>query len=350
MRLAIIMLCVVLITACAPNLQPGPRLVDDVTLPPRTATNTRVPSDTPENLPTLEATTIAEAPTSILSEINSPLQVVTIQADFILVTPTLPPSKTPTETPTITTTPTISPTPTLTATDTATAPVFPTSIFTPTTAPVFNPLPQVCDTLWHWVPTPASGCPATRPMARNGVYQSFITESSGLGYMFWVDFIPFGETPENDIGGDDRIYILYSDGTWDMEIDWFVDPPPAGPPSTEPVLDNDRGPWCFPPGSEPICYQPARGFGLVWRNSYMNDRRIYNKIGWANMKSEVPYQSLKYYEEPFGAIYLNDPWENVYVLFPYGGWARYGSQSSIPSYSPVNPPFDDGWIPIPGVP
>lgn len=358
-----LVLLLLILTACAPNIEPGPRLVQDVTLVPRTLTNTRVPSATSETdiLPTLMITatpmfSAAVASPSgaglpaVTSELNSPLEVVTVQADFIFVTPTLPPSKTPTETPTITTTPTISPTPSMTATDTATAPIFPTSVFTPTPAPVINPLPQVCDTLWPWLPIPPTGCPLTRPTARNGVFQSFTTgPGASPGYMFWVDFPPYAESPDNDIEGDDTIYVLYGDGTWEKHADFFVDPPPAGPPSTEPVLDNDRPGWCFPQGMNPLCYQPARGFGLLWRNSYYTDRRIYNKIGWGSIPAEIPYQSLKYYEEPMmnGTIYLNDPQENVFALFSYGRWIMYGSQSAIP---PMMPTQANGWIPIPGLP
>jgi hypothetical protein len=155
-----------------------------------------------------------------------------------------------------------------------------------------------------------------------------------------VDFPPFGETPENDVAGDDWVFILYSNGTWEKVPDFFVDPPPAGPISYDPMLDTEKPPWGW---------QPRRGFGLIWRNSYLGDRRIYNAIGWATMEWEMPYSSLKYYEEPMvgGTIYLNDPQENVYALFSYGGWTRYGSQSAIPPLPVIYPTSDNGWIPIP---
>jgi hypothetical protein len=65
--------------ACRPDssVGSGPRLIQEVTLPIGTLTPTRVLSSTPQALPGL--------PTS---ELISPLDVVTLEADFVLVTPT----------------------------------------------------------------------------------------------------------------------------------------------------------------------------------------------------------------------------------------------------------------------
>ncbi|MGB1286987.1 MAG: hypothetical protein ACPG7F_10670, partial [Aggregatilineales bacterium] len=94
-----IMLALIL-TACGTqeSVGTGPQIVSEVTLgPPTAALPTRILSPTPVRL---------------TPEIVSPLENVTVEADFVLVTPTLPPSKTPTVTATQTMTPTLTLTPT----------------------------------------------------------------------------------------------------------------------------------------------------------------------------------------------------------------------------------------------
>ncbi len=303
----------------------GPRLVMDATLPPITPSETR--------------TSTPEVVAMVTSELVSPLQVVTVQADFIIVTPTLPPSKTPSETPTITTTPSISPTPSMTATDTATAPAYPTSILTPTTAPIVNPVPVVCDTLWPFIQPPPRSCPLTRPNSRPGVYQAFRTQAGQISYMLWVDHPPYGE---NAIDGDE-VYILFWDGTWTWRLDEFVEdnsqPPPVGSPYKDPIIDSDPSRWGF---------QPVRGFGLLWRRSYHGNRAdLYDRVGWAETEDEIPFNSLKFYREeyvPNPTIFISRPNGDVFGLFANGTWALFSNYA----FSGMPTATASGWVPIPG--
>src|SRR5262249_46037795 len=97
-----------MIAACVPERavvsNNGAQLVQDVTIAPTTPAPTRMLSPTPSPIVIPVVT----------SELNSALQVVTVESSFVLVTPTLPPSKTPTETPTQTRTSTPTPRPTIT--------------------------------------------------------------------------------------------------------------------------------------------------------------------------------------------------------------------------------------------
>lgn len=280
-----------LLTACAGNTDlggGGPRLLQDVALEPTTPGPTRELSPTfTSELPTLNP--------AITSERQSPLQVVTIQADFVIVTPTLPPSKTPTQTPTITVTPSVTLTPTLTVTSSLTAPVFPTSIIIPVTAPVNVPIVEVCDSTWLYMQPPPAGCPLTPPTASQGVYQTF-----EYGQMIWVGFM-------------DEIFVMYSDSAT-MLPRWarFRDTFDEGEPEEDPAYSN-------PPSS--VLWQPRRGFGKLWRDDLFKFQ-VRDRVGWATMQLEQPY-SLQYQQGRDGAIFISRPDGGVFGLHPTGIWTLH---------------------------
>lgn len=258
------------LSACrsASNDISGPRLVREVTLPPPTA-----------DLPTLAATaTIVRTP-----EIISPLQQVTVEADFVLVTPTLPPSKTPTNTPTLTSTPTVTMTPTSTATATATALLFPTSQIVPIIAPVAAPINEICLSNWFFLNPRPSSCPLNPPSASNGVYQSFQN-----GYMVWV-------------GSQNAIYVMYNDiaqPRWEVHRDHFLE----GMAESSPEFAN---------APAPSLWQPRRGFGMLWREN----QAVRSRIGWATLEWEQPY-SVQVQTANDGSVFVSAPGNVVFVLFP----------------------------------
>lgn len=278
-RFLILLLLVSACSAAQQTDQNGPLLIQDVTLgPPTDSPPTRFLSPTP-------------LLRGITPEVLSPLEQVTVEAGFVLVTPTLPPSKTPTETPTTSPTPTLTRTPTVTVTSTATAFLFPTSVIVAVTAPVANPLPQVCDSTWFFIePRPAS-CPQNPPLADQGVYQEF-----ERGFMIWVR-------------GPDAIYVLYNDvlqPRWQVYRDQF----------DEGMVEWDPS-YASAPG--PNLWQPRRGFGMLWRaNAAVRER-----IGWATQEWEQPY-SVSVQTGTDGVIFISDPGSTLFSLIPAGvGWQRY---------------------------
>ena len=286
----------------APNQGGGPRLVGESALEPTVPLPTRAISATPERT--------ATQPTL---EVVAPLQQVTVDADFVLVTPTLPPSKTPTSTPTISATPTESPTPTVTVTSTATSQAFPTSIIIPVTAPVAQPLPVVCDSSWFFIePRPAS-CPMAPPTVSQGVYQTFEN-----GHMIWVS-------------AQDAIYVMYDDPgspRWEVWRDEFEEG------------DREFDPnWPFPPDDR---YQPRRGFGELWRSQ----QPVRDRIGWATLEWEEPYSTQVQIDET-GTVFLDDSFGRVFALTPngtdwqlYAGGTTAGPTGTVPTLpGPTQQPF-----------
>lgn len=282
MRKILVIVLGVILAACSSTpttpQQTGPVLLEEVVLEPTIPVPTRILSPTPSR----------PAPTS---EVQSPLEIVTIQADFVLVTPTLPPSKTPTSTPTITYTPTITPSPTVTVTATATRPLFPTSVIIPITADAAVPLPQICNSTWFFL-TPAPGnCPLSPPIASQGVYQAFEN-----GYMVWV-------------GSQDAIYVMYNDGItprWQFFRDSFA----------EGMAEDDPAYGSAP---RPNTWQPRRGFGMLWRNNQV----IRDRIGWATIQFEQPF-SVQTQVSADGTLFVSEPSGGVFGLAPNGvSWQRY---------------------------
>jgi hypothetical protein len=273
---------IAVMAACAPpqNVR-GPRLIAEVAI---TATQPPLPLGV---LPTMTPT-----PAPINSEVPGLLPMPTVNADVVLVTPTLPPSKTPTRTPTFTLTPTVTLTPTITTTATTTAFLLPTSVIVPVTSLVIAPANQICDSNWFFLqPRPAS-CPLNIPNASNGVYQTFAN-----GTMVWV-------------GSQDAIYVMYNDSgspRWEVYRDTFNE-----------GMEETSGSFSNPP---PNGYQPRRGFGMLWRGN----EAVRNRIGWANMKDELPY-SVQVQTARDGSIYISAPNSSLFGLLPSGaGWNVYST-------------------------
>ena len=289
-------------TGAASDVSTGPRIVSEVTLGPATnAAPTRV---------------LTATPVPITPEVLPLLEMVTVDADFVLVTPTLPPSKTPTLTPTLTLTPTISPTPSLTATASMTTFLLPTSVIIPVTQVVAAPASSVCDSTWFFIePRPAS-CPVYPPTASQAVYQSFEN-----GYMVWL-------------GNQNAIYVLYNDPImprWQVFRDYFAEGMAEFSPD-------------YVAAPRPGVWQPRRGFGLLWRdNAAVRDR-----IGWGTIEFEQPY-SAQVQTANDGAVFISQPTTGVFTLMPGGSnWSQFST--SFPGLSPaINPATNPGLVPLPTV-
>lgn len=281
----LILLTIMFLTACSgegvENDSEGPLLLRDVTLPPNTPGQTQ------------EVLLVGSTPFGMTPEIISPLDQVTVPSNFVLVTPTLPPSKTASATPTMTTQPPPTQTPTVTVTSTSTQPVLPTSVIIPVTGVSSSPLDEVCDSTWFFLRPRPESCPRNAPLADQGVYQQFEN-----GYMVWVRRT-------------DAIYVMYRDSDqprWQVYRDFFQE---GMPEETEAEAPENR-------------WGPRRGFGLLWRNS----AAVRNRIGWAVQEYETPY-SVNLQIGNDGAIFFNDPDGNIFGLTPdRESWALYGSSSS----------------------
>lgn len=277
--LLITLILMLVVAACttSPPPEARPRLLSDVTLPPREG----------------ELVAVGESPTppGYTPEAFTSLDDVTVEVEFLVVTPTLPPSKTPTPTPTFTPPPTETESPTPTVTGTRRAPQLPTSEIIPITEDVAKPINEVCDSTWFFIEPRPDACPLNPPLASQAVYQRFQN-----GHMIWV-------------GTQDAIYIMYDDDAlprWRVYRDYFEDG------MTEMAPDMEE-----PPAS--TLWQPRRGFGLLWRT----DERIQERIGWALQEWEQPY-SVQVQTSDEGAIFVNDPDDWVFILFPGGqNWERY---------------------------
>jgi len=111
-----------------------------------------------------------------------------------------------------------------------------------------------CSVGWFFAPPPA-GCP-------NGIAQPTVQVSQNFenGIMIWVEL-------------SQTIYVLYSDGTWDVYDDTF-----------EAGINPERDDSLSPP---PEQLQPVRGFGLVWREN----TTVRDQLGWATTP-EVGYDGI----------------------------------------------------------
>jgi hypothetical protein len=256
--------------------------VQDVTLEPTAILPTRIRTATPIVIP------IAT------SERVSPPTVVTIEGrfpDFVLITPTLPPSKT------LTPTSTISPTPTRTRppTQTVPPPLFPTvitatsSLFSPAVNPATTGLNCAAD--WFFGQPIPVVCPLAEPVVSTAAYQQF-----QQGFMIWV-------------GQQDMIYAVYDSAEmprWQMFRDEYQDNMPEYDPSL--VLSQP-----------PYTWQPRRGFGLVWRDNLT----VQARLGWAVREWEEPFD-VRLQIGLDGTIFLTEPRGGIIVLQPGGrDWDRY---------------------------
>lgn len=275
-----------LLAACTPERavipNGGAQLVQDVTLAPTVAQPTRILSPTPSPIVIPVLT----------SELISPLEVVTLEASFVLVTPTLPPSKTPTITPTQTSTVTSTSRPTLTPN------VFVATPFPATTPNGVVPLPtaigvnpvQGCSITWFFKQVVPASCPLNPPLVSSGSFQQFQN-----GFMLWI-------------GQQDAIYVLYDSANfprWQVFNDTFED----GMADTDPAYNN----------APAYTWQPRRGFGLLWRNN----SALRERLGWAVTEYENPYTTQVQIASD-GTIYINEPRDGIFTLTPGGSeWKRY---------------------------
>jgi hypothetical protein len=304
-RILVLSFVLILCTACQGEAT-GPRLVAQNTLDPL-PTLIEVDPTTAEVAPTITS----PAP-GVTSERMSPMNVITVQADYVLVTPTLPPSKTPTRTPTLTTTPPITLTPTITVTSSMTAPTFPTPIFSPTVAMVSNPINELCMSQWQFIQPPPAGCPFAPATVGQGVYQTF-----ERGHMFWV-------APR-------EIYVLYTDGTtpyWTRFDDTFLEGTGNFPlsPWKDPWFDDPTNPEACPGNGR---WQPVRGFGKLWRNEDQNPYKavVRGRVGCGTMEFEQIYSAYKQTRTD-GTVFINDSNGRYYQLTPGGGWQMYAGATS----------------------
>lgn len=293
--------------ACQPDNRvtiDGPVLVQEVTLASTDVRATRVLSPTPSPL----------VPVRPTSEVVSPLNQVTVDAQFVLVTPTLPPSKTPTVTPTQTQTPSVTPTTTMTATASTTALVLPTSELIAVTQPAITNANRVCDTNWFFIEPRPDSCPLNAPTASTGVYQEFQN-----GYMVWV-------------GSGDAIYVMYNDANqprWEVFRDSFDENNP-----TMSYLDA-------PPRSMNGGWTPRRGFGLLWETNV----GVRNRIGVATQQWEEPF-SARLQTSDDNSIFLSTPRNFVFGLVGNrSNWQQYFSFSFNTAPPVSNPPIQGTIIP-----
>jgi hypothetical protein len=269
-----------LVTACTtdPAAQAGPRLVREVTLAPTVLFPTPFVSPTRAVLPVITAAPV------------SPVAVSTIEGRFpqyVLVTATLPPSKTPTLTPTITRT--SSPTPAASPT------LFPSPIPTigAVVLPVYPAGSQPCHENWFFSTVITASCPLGPAQISLAAYQQF-----QQGFMLWVE-------------RQDSIYIFFESGGWPR---WqvFRDTFQEGMPEEDPALNAS---------APPSTWQPRRGFGIIWReNSSVRDR-----IGWAVMEREVPFTTQVQIGLD-GSVFLAESSGGIIGLQPGGqSWNRYNN-------------------------
>jgi hypothetical protein len=246
----------------------GPRLVQEVTLQPTAIMPTRQLSPTPSPI----AIPVATSGPNLITIVAS-------QPDFVLVTSTLPPTKTATLTPSVT--PTF--TRTLPPTSAALA-----AFQAATTGPIFG-APRLCDTAWFFSQTALPVCPLNEALTSQGAYQQF-----QQGLMIWVE-------------RQDAIYVVFNSGDlprWQV----FRDNYESGDPENDPNLT--------PP---PAVWQPRRGFGEVWRDQ----SGVRQRLGWALDATEQPFTTRVQIADD-GTIFLADVGGGIIGLSPGGrGWDRY---------------------------
>ncbi|MGJ3238904.1 MAG: hypothetical protein ACFE0Q_09395 [Anaerolineae bacterium] len=291
----ILPLLLLALVACQPSERmviDGPVLVQEVTVAATEFEPTRFLSPTPS----LESV----RPTS---EVVSPLDQVTVDARYVLVTPTLPPSKTPTATPTQTETPTVTPTVTMTNTATSTAFTLPTSEIVAITQPAASNADRICDTNWFFIEPRPQSCPLNPPTASNGVFQEF-----QFGYMVWV-------------GSLQAIYVIYTDANqprWEVYRDSFDETNPSMVYLDDPPQEIRPGYW-----------SPRRGFGLLWER----DSGVRNRIGPATQQWEQPY-SVQVQTDDTNSIFISTPQNLVFGLIANRtNWQRYSNFAFAPSSS-----------------
>ncbi|MBN2469896.1 MAG: hypothetical protein JXN59_04150 [Anaerolineae bacterium] len=262
------MLIVTLLAAGCAGLG-GPRLTSDTGIPTvavlPSVTSTTGPTDTP----------IPPTPDFVA-------ETETAQA---LVTPTLPPSRTPTLTWTPSITPsqtyTPSPPPTETPPPLPSATPFQPVVVQPTPGGISIPPAANCNPAWFFSSRTPASCPSGD--ALNFAAASLAFER---GYMFWTSH-------------ENMIYVVYADGNqpaWDR----FPDTYSEGMPERDPNIVGPQGIW----------QQPRRGFGNIWRTT----SGVRDRLGWALREWEDAYSMTYQQASAGGTIYMNGPDGKVFEL------------------------------------
>ena len=281
-RCPVLIACLLFVslTACTsdPTVNGGPRLIQEATSKPTVLLPTPISSPTPVIIPVAT------------SELATPVKAETVEGqfpNFVLITPTLPPSKTPT--PTATVSPTFTNTPPATAT--SPLPIFPTyQVATPiVSSPAINP--QSCSGSWFFTQALANTCPMGEALKSDAAYQQF-----QQGFMIWV-------------GKQDAIYVFYDSvgaPRWQVFKDNFVD----GDPDYDPALAAVQPSYTW---------QPRRGFGLIWRG----DTAMQARLGWAVREWEEPFDTQVQIGAD-GTVFMADAHGGIISLLPGGrDWLRY---------------------------
>lgn len=270
----IVLLLVLVACTSDPNVAVGPRLVQEVTLEPTAIMPTRSLSPTPSPIaiPVVASEQVAATATA-----GTP--------GFVLVTATLPPSKTPTPTATIT--------PTFTATipPTISQIVLVTQPYPFYSGPSANQGGPPCPANWFFAQPVVSVCPLSNALVSAAAYQPF-----QQGVMIWIQ-------------SQDAIYSVYDGATlprWEVFRDTYVEGAPEEDMSSS---------------APPFTWQPRRGFGEVWRNH----PDVRQRLGWAISEKEEPYTAQVQIAAD-GTIFLAEPRGGIISLQAGGqSWGRYAA-------------------------
>lgn len=286
----LLLLATVILAGCDGLPNRGPRLVAESDYIPTVAV---LPSVTPAPTEGPTETPVPPTPDFVA------------ETAVALITPTLPPSRTPTATWTPSTTPTE------TATPSPTSP--PTLIPFPTVTPFPSPTAfvqqQVAGQVVVQQPAAAGSVPVAGAVDSSGacVYSWFFTSRTPAGcptnsaLTAAAASLPFERGRMFWASHEGMIYVLFADGqqpAWQRYTDTWTD----GMVERDPTIVGPQGLW----------QQPRRGFGNVWRTT----PTVRDRIGWALHEWEDAY-TLTYQQggaENGSTLYFSGPDGKVYAL------------------------------------
>ncbi len=216
--------------------------------------------------------------------------------------------------------------PTLSPTSVPPAAVFPTETPAPTELPAapkstFTPAPEsvrasladsgvtpaACAYTWFFANAPEE-CPGQPP-----IYSTTIAQHFQRGLMLWRE--------QPDVYGS-QIYIFFVDNkspSWNPTNDrWRPDMP-------------ESDPAIIPPSGY---YQPARSFGLIWREAYFGAAGSRtNRLGWATDQAfslgELALQCHTS-DSRLGGCYVAGPDNTVYAVEPDNRWFVWQGSTPVP--------------------
>jgi hypothetical protein len=290
------------LAACNGRTNTGPVLLNEQTIVPTVAvlpSVTPVPSETPVPVPV------------------SPTPDFVAETAVALVTPTLPPSRTPTQTwtpsntPTSTFTPSHTPPPTLTPLPSPTP--FPTPL-PPVQAPPIQPTAGIVNTPPGAAPGSVSAPPAAVDAGGSCAYAWFFTTQApttcpaGLSVPTQAAYLSFEGGYMIWLASSNAIYAIYNNEQyprWERYPDTFQE----GMPERDPTIIGPQGLW----------QQPRRGFGQLWRTN----TNVRARLNWATAEWETAYTATfqQAGAEAGGTIYLSAPDGAVFALNgDQGGW------------------------------